>query len=241
MDMKKTMFRAHRGNVCTLPENTMPAFEWAVEQGFEYIETDPCFTKDNEIILFHDGTINRTCRNADGSEIDHPVYHKDLTYDELMEYDAGIYRGEKFRGVKVPKLSELLEAMEGRNVIVALDKKIPTDRLDELIDVVEKYNVRTSFSCADLDRIRKVQSRLPDALIDYDGSTREEDIKEVLKLVKYENLLVWAYHCYVEDFRLATPENCARVKKLARLGIGLVMDQYDLRKSLMMEPDVAEV
>lgn len=241
MDVKKTLFRAHRGNVCTIPENTMPAFEWAVEQGYEYIETDPCFTKDNEVILLHDGTINRTCRNADGSEIDRPVYHKDLTYAELMEYDAGIYRGEKYRGVKVPKLSELLAAMEGKNVIVALDKKIPTDRLDELIDVVEKYNVRTSFSCADLERIRKIQTRLPDALIDYDGSTREEDIKSVLELVKPENLLVWAYLYLVEEHRRATPENCARVKKYARLGIGLVWDQYDLRRSLMMEPDVAEV
>ena len=60
-------FQAHRGVSTEYPENTMPAFIAAVEQGYTYIETDPLVTKDNVCVLMHDKTLNRTCRNDDGS------------------------------------------------------------------------------------------------------------------------------------------------------------------------------
>ena len=56
------IYRSHRGGVYWTPENTMPAFLDALEQQYEYIETDPCYTKDGKIVLFHDPTLNRTCR-----------------------------------------------------------------------------------------------------------------------------------------------------------------------------------
>lgn len=246
MDRKNVKYRSHRGGVYYTPENTMPAFEDALRQGFAYIETDPQYTKDGIVVLMHDATINRTCRNKDGSEIEGEIYVRDLTYAELMEYDAGIAKGPEFAGTKVPRLDELLAAAEGRDVIIELDKKIKTDEMDGFLDVVAGYNTRVTFSCADLARIRKIQERFPDAMIDYDGNTMEEDLQAVLQLVKPENLIVWMYmdkpnFSWLTDRVKASKENCARVKKYARLGLGNVCNPYDVMEAFTYDPDVVEV
>ncbi len=240
------LFRSHRGGVYYTPENTMPAFQAALTQGYAYIETDPCFTKDGVIVLHHDGTINRTCRHADGSKLAESVRLCDLTYDELMRYDAGIALGEQFRGTRVPRLEELLALAEGTDCIIALDKKIPTDAMDPLFDVVERFNTKVCFSCKDAERILRIQQRFPDAMIDYDGNTTEEDLKAITSLVKPENLLVWLYmdkpnFAWLTDRYKASAKNCLRVKKYARLGIGNVCNPCDVKEALEFEPDVLEV
>ena len=246
MDTKQIKYRSHRGGVYYTPENTMPAFWDALEKGFDQIETDPNYTKDGVVVLMHDDTINRTCRMSDGSPIPQPVRLRDITYEELMAYDAGIAKGIEFAGTKVPRLDELLAAAEGTNTIIALDKKIGDDEMDGLFAVVEKYKTRVTFSCKDTARIEKVQARFPDALIDYDGDTTEEDLREVLRFVKPENLQVWMYKdkpnfAWLTDRAKASAFNCARVKKFARLCLANINNPYDMQEALQYEPDVIEV
>jgi len=240
------VYRSHRGGVYYTPENTMSAFRDALEKGFAYIETDPQLTKDGVIVLIHDDTINRTCRNLDGTEIKEKIYVKDLTYKELMQFDAGIAMGERFRGEKIPRLDELLAAAENYDVVIALDKKIRDDQLDPLLDLVSKYNKKICFSCKDAARILKIQDRLPDAMIDYDGNTMETDLELITSLVKYENLLVWIYldkpnFSWLTDRVKASKENCARIKRYARLGIANVNNPYDAIEALEFDPDVLEI
>ena len=239
------LYRSHRGGVYYTPENTIPAFKYALEAGYDYIETDPQLTKDGVVVLMHDGTINRTCRNKDGSLISERVVVSEKTYEELMEYDAGIAFGEQFRGTRIPTLDELLELAEGRNVIIALDKKITTDEIDALIDVVERHNVKVCFSTSNTERIKKVQARMPDAMFDYDVNLEDEALREVCSLVKRENLLVWMYldkpnFSFLVQKAKVNPENYARVKKLARVGIANVNNPIDMWEALSYEPDVLE-
>ena len=240
------LFRSHRGGVFYTPENTMPAFKAAFEAGFDQIETDPQYTKDGVIVLMHDGTINRTCRNADGTPIEKPVVVKDTTYEELMQYDAGIHKGEQFKGTKIPKLEELLQMLDGTDVVLDLDKKIQTHELDGLLDLVSKYIVRVEFSTMEPERIKKILSRIPDALINYDGDNSEEKLKEIRKLVKRERLSVWVYldkpnFAWLRDRDKASAEVCARVKKYATLGIANVNTEEDVREALLFDPDIIEV
>jgi len=239
-------YRSHRGGVYYTPENTMAAFRKAMTEDFVSVETDPRLTKDGVIVLHHDDTINRTCRNADGSALDHPVMVDELTYDELMTYDAGLYLGEEFRGEKVPRLDELLTLAEGSDVIIALDKKMDTEHIEPLLDVVEKHSARVSFSCQDVERIEAVLARFPDAMIDYDGPALEEPLGEVLSRVPYDRLLVWMFldkpnFAWLEDTRKTSAAKCAVVKKHARLGIANVNNPYDVREALEFGPDVLEV
>lgn len=244
--MKRIQYRAHRGVAAYAPENTLPAFQMAMEQGVDYIETDPQFTKDGVIVLMHDSTVNRTCRNEDGSEITQSLQICDLTYEQLLELDAGIWKGEQFRGTKIPTLDQLLALAEGTDVIIELDKKIKTEEMDALFDTVSKYNTKVAFFCADVERIQKVQSRFPDARIVYEGVMTDEALQAVTGLVRPENLTLWVYldkpnFHWLEPLRKTSPEICARVKKYGRLGIGNINHTFDVREALQYEPDLIEL
>ena len=239
-------FRSHRGGVYYTPENTMPAFRAAFAAGYESIETDPQYTRDGVVVLMHDASINRTCRNADGSPIERPVYVANSTYEELLSYDAGIAKGEAFRGTKIPRLDELLALLDGSGTILCLDKKIPDDDMDRLFDVVAKYHAEVEFSVKDIARTRIILERFPNARINYDGDTKEADLEAILSLVPRERLSVWVYldkpnFAWLTDRDKASPEVCARVKKYAMLGIANVSAPEDVREAMLLGADMIEV
>jgi len=237
-------FRAHRGHAAC-PENTMPAFERAVAEGFEQIETDPQLTADGEIVLMHDDSVNRTCRNGDGSPIGRQVPVRETAWEALLAYDAGIAFGEEFRGTRIPRLEELLKLLDGSEVLLSLDKKIPTHRLDPLLELVSGYRVSVEYSCGDPERIKKILSRCPDARINYDGQTTEACLEQICALVPREQLTVWMYYdnphfAWLTDRYKTSPENCARVKKYARLGIANICNTYEMRDAIRWGADVIE-
>lgn len=84
---------AHRGGASDAPENTMPAFEYAVGLGYRYIETDVQVTADGVLVAFHDDDLQRTCG--------HPGRISQLTWQEVSRFRV---RGE----APVPLLEDLL-------------------------------------------------------------------------------------------------------------------------------------
>ena len=240
------LYRSHRGGVYYTPENTMPAFKYALKAGYDFIETDPQLTRDGVVVLIHDKTINRVCRNADGSRIAEPIKVSDVTYAELMQYDAGIALDEKFKGTRIPRLDELLTLVQGHDVALSLDKKIPTDKIDAMLDVVAKFDVKIHFSTCDTQRIRKIQERFPDACFDYDINLEDEALAEVCRLVKPENLLIWMYmdkpnFSWLVQKAKVSAENIARVKRYGRVGIGNVNNPIDMLEAEAFCPDVLEI
>ena len=237
-------FRAHRGHAAC-PENTLPAFKKALETGFEILETDPQFTKDGVIVLMHDSSVNRTCRNRDGSPIEKEIIVAESTYAELLTYDAGIAFGEKFSGTPIPRLEDLLVLLDGSDIVLDLDKKIPTDNIEPLLELVSRYRVRAEFSCGDMERIKKILAYNPTALINYDGQTTEEKLAEICAVVPYEQLMVWMYYdnphfAWLTDRYKASRENCARVKKYARLGIANIHTAYEMYDAFRWGADAIE-
>lgn len=77
MDQEKTKVWAHRGASGYAPENTLDAFQKAVEMGADGIELDVQMTKDSELVVIHDETIDRVS-NGKG-------WVKDYTYEELKK------------------------------------------------------------------------------------------------------------------------------------------------------------
>ena len=123
-----TKLQAHRGVSTECPENTMPAFELAIEQGYAAIELDPIVTKDLQVVLHHDNTISRTGRKADGS-VAEDLAVAELTYEQLSAYDFGIHKHVKFRGVGAPRLKDVLPMARKAGITLKLDAKIFTVHL----------------------------------------------------------------------------------------------------------------
>ena len=76
-------YQAHKGVSTENPENTMPAFVAAIEQGYDIIELDVAPTRDLRFVLIHDAKLNRTGRNPDGSELTEEIKITDITYEEF--------------------------------------------------------------------------------------------------------------------------------------------------------------
>ena len=240
-------FRAHRGLYHYYPENTMPAFAAALEQGYEQVETDPRPTKDGVLVLMHDATINRTLRNLDGTKPEKETAVCDITYEELIKYDAGIYLGEEFRGTKVTRFDELLAYYEGKDISVAIDKKTPIEKFDLVLDVCKKYKTNVTFSCESCELVEKILAVFPDAKFDYDGVVSDEALFEISRLVKRENLNIWMYldkpnFAWLEDTRKVSHERMAIARKYAScVGVANVNFPCDVRAALAFCPDVVEV
>ncbi|GIP37785.1 hypothetical protein J31TS4_10650 [Paenibacillus sp. J31TS4] len=96
---------AHRGYKARYPENTLLAFQKALELEVDMIEFDLRFSKDGEVVVIHDETVDRT---TDGTG-----RVSDMTLEELKRLDAGGWFGKPFEGLKIPTLAELCELLSG--------------------------------------------------------------------------------------------------------------------------------
>ena len=94
---------AHRGASSDAPENTLPSFQLAVEQGAHAVELDAKLSQDGEIVVIHDRTLKRTT-NGEG-------YVHQTSFADLRALDAGSWFSEKYIGEKIPLLEEVLETV----------------------------------------------------------------------------------------------------------------------------------
>eukprot|EP00033_Pygsuia_biforma_P000296 GCRY01000363.1.p1 GENE.GCRY01000363.1~~GCRY01000363.1.p1 ORF type:complete len:434 (+),score=94.77 GCRY01000363.1:65-1366(+) len=131
------MVIGHRGTRFNAPENTLPAFKFAIGVGADGIETDLQLTKDGVIVLCHDSSLKRTT-NCTGQI-------SDYTYEELMKCDAGSWFGSDFAHTKIPTFEEAVELAYKHNVFIVMDLKeldssaAENQRLSEVKKILGKY------------------------------------------------------------------------------------------------------
>jgi glycerophosphoryl diester phosphodiesterase len=113
--MRKPWIIAHRGASGHAPENTLAAFERAVQLGARFIETDLHLTRDAQFVAIHDATLERTT-NGRGSV-------RDFTLAELRRLDAGKWFDREYMGQRIPTLEEVLEFARKNDVIFYLEVK----------------------------------------------------------------------------------------------------------------------
>ncbi|WP_026585445.1 glycerophosphodiester phosphodiesterase [Bacillus sp. J33] len=115
-ELRKVDNVAHRGAAGYAPENTIAAFDKAVEMKADYIEIDVQRSKDGELVIIHDTTVDRT---TDGTG-----KVKELTLEQLRALDAGSFMGEQFKGEKIPTFEEILDRYHGK-VGILIELKAP--------------------------------------------------------------------------------------------------------------------
>jgi len=112
-DLPKPAVIAHRGACAYAPENTLAAFELAVQQQADAIELDATLSADGHVVVIHDTTVNRT---TDGSGA-----VNNLSLAAIKELDAGSYYDIAFRGERIPTLSEVFETVGKKIFTKALE------------------------------------------------------------------------------------------------------------------------
>src|SRR5512133_799359 len=102
----------HRGASAEAPENTLAAFRLAMEQGADGFELDVRRCATGEVVIVHDEDLSRVA----GA----PLRVRDTPLAALRSFDVGAWKGEGFRGERIPLLSEVLEALPAAVVNVEL-------------------------------------------------------------------------------------------------------------------------
>jgi len=100
---------AHRGASGTAPENTLIAIGLALEAGALMIEIDVQITTDDQVVVFHDPTLERTSNGQGGLS--------SFSLAELKKLDAGSWFADRFRGEKIPLLDDVFQLIRGRACI----------------------------------------------------------------------------------------------------------------------------
>lgn len=172
---------AHRGASYAAPENTLPAFALAWQEGADGIEGDFHLTADGRILCIHDDTTGRTCGEN--------LVVREQPLAVLQQLDAGAWRGTEWRGVHLPTLEEILAAMP-RGKTLEIEIKCGVEMLPPLAAVLAQQaaGVHITVICFKPQVIAASKQHLPQIpalwLAQFSGGSDDLPAKEVLKTLR---------------------------------------------------------
>jgi glycerophosphoryl diester phosphodiesterase len=250
---------AHRGASARAPENTLEAFRLAVEAGAGGLELDVRMTRDGEVVVIHDATVDRV---TDGSGA-----VAEMTLDEVRRLDAGYnfssdggrtfpYRG---RGLRIPTLAEVYEEFPYACVNADIKEAQP-EAEEAVLNVIQDAAAegRTLVASTDYAVLRRFR-RVSGGRISTGASRREIAAFYVLSRLHIEALVSPAYEALqvpVEHrgIKLVTPRflgaahsrgvrvdvwtinDVAEMRRLLDLGVDVIMtDRPEVLESLLRE------
>lgn len=163
---KEFQIIAHKGASGLAPENTMAAFEKALELGVDQIELDVRHTLDEEIIVFHDQRLDRLALDTLGNKVTGDVH--DYTLEEIKQFDVGTWFDSKFSDQRIPTLKEALDFIDGRCKVLIeikhMDHPHYHDFAEKLVEVVmgekngEDWIILQSYEPKYLDEVHDLDS-----------------------------------------------------------------------------------
>jgi glycerophosphoryl diester phosphodiesterase len=209
---EKFVIQSHRGAGLLAPENTLEAFELGWKLG-TIPEADLRVTKDGVMVAFHDANFRRTATNAPPEWLDKSV--ADLTFAELSKLDAGSWKGEEFRGLRIPRMADVYEVMRDRpGRWLYLD--IKNVDLKQLAGEVRAHQVarQVIFTSTHYDLIRDWKKLVPESMtLNWMGGTQAALQKrlDVLRAAKFEGITQLQIHVRLNtNSASAEPFNLSR-------------------------------
>ena len=195
--MKQMEVWAHRGASGYMPENTMEAFELAIEQRADGIELDVQLSRDGEIMVLHDESVDRVT-NSSG-------FLKDFTFRQLK--DMLVKSGKSSEGIyRIPTLEEVLDLMRHTDMKVNIELKnsifLYHGMEEKVISIVkdlgmEEQVIYSSFNHYSLRKIREIEPDAETGLLMCDGWI---DVAPYGRKVGVNALHPAVYHLQYQDF-----------------------------------------
>ncbi len=171
----QTQVCAHRGDSANAPENTIPAFEMAIEKNSHWIEIDVQEAMDGTVIVMHDSNFKRT------TGINKNVW--EINYSEIRKLDAGKSFSIKYKGTQIPVLDEVMKLAKGK---IKLNIEIKPSGYEKnleksVAEIIKFYDMEdecvvSSFSA---ESLKKIKAENPDIKTAYIMSVAVGDIKNI--------------------------------------------------------------
>lgn len=122
---------AHRGAHNGIPENTLAAYQKAIDLGCDFVEIDVRTTKDGQFVSMHNSTIDQYVDGKTGKV-------SEMTLAEIRSLDVGSRVGEQWKGTQVPTFEEILHLCKGKIGIYLDLKDAP---VPALVGLIRKYEM----------------------------------------------------------------------------------------------------
>ena len=134
----------HRG-YCDAPENTLSAFRLSKEMGFDIVECDVRFTKDNHPVLLHDGSVSRTS-NGRGKI-------SEMTLGEVRQLDFGSWKGQLYTGELIPTFDEFVDLCVELQLhpYIEIKNGVTLQQTQRLVEIVDKTDLVVTWIGRDRD------------------------------------------------------------------------------------------
>ncbi len=220
----KVLAASHRGYCAKFPENTMPAFIGAVEAGTSCIELDVSVTKDGEVVVIHDPSIDRTSTGSG--------FVRDLTYEQLLQFDFGSWFSDDFKGTKIPLLKDVLAwAVENNlGLIVEMKDRNPNDHnINALVNAFKavpgstEHAMLLSFNHVNINRVKE---RLPELKLEVVTLARYADQLNAVTRSNAYSVCTEYHHYSPEDGRAYKKAGLASRMFLHTTPEGVTPTQY---------------
>jgi glycerophosphoryl diester phosphodiesterase len=244
-----TLVIAHRGNSSAAPENTLAAFQSAIEAGADLVELDYYHSADGVPIVFHDRTLDRTT-DAEARFGKGELGPGAVPFEKLRQLDAGSWFDHRFAGARIPTLDESLDVIQPHSVTLIERKEgdaatcIQLLQEKDLIDqvVVQSFDWEYLQDCHRLapeltmaalgsntltaERLEAV-SRLPVQVVAWDHrDLRPDDVTAIQQRGKK----VWVY----------TVNQPERAVELVGWGVDGVITDYPVEVRQRLEEELEE-
>lgn len=240
----ETKVMAHRGASTEAPENTMAAFQKAIDDMADYIELDVQLTNNGEVIVMHDSNAYRT------TGVDANIVN--MTYKEVKTLDAGSWFSDEYMGENVPSLKEVLELTQGK-IKLNIELK-PADNGTALakntVRLIEKYNmvndcVITSFSESALKAVKTYNQEIKVGYILSAAYGDFYDMKNVdffsVNAAFLSKRTIDAIHNSGKRVYAWTVNNKESIKNLTNKGVdGIITDNPVLARETIYSRDTSE-
>jgi glycerophosphoryl diester phosphodiesterase len=230
---------AHRGASAHAPENTIAAFDLALEHHADAVELDVQLTADRHLVVIHDRSVQRTT-GGDGNV-------SSMRLEEIKGLDAGSSFNASFRGEPIPTLEEIFARYRGKmylNVELKNETSPWNDLPDRVVQLVDRFKVGdevliSSFNPLAILRVRRLNPDIPVAALAY-RSWRGEPVRRLAGIpfrtqalhVDWRDVneeLVARAHRNNQRLHVYTVNNVIEIQKLAAMGVdGIFTDDPQL-------------
>jgi len=197
---------AHRGAHNSIPENSIPAYQKAIELGCDFVEVDVRTTKDGKFVCIHNSTVDAYVESVTGKV-------KDFTLAELRALDIGSRVSPQWKTTRIPTFEEVLRLCRG---ICGIYLDLKEASVEPLIEVVKKYKMENDVLWyADDNELKRIKEICPECIIMPDPGP-EDNLPELIQRFNPEVIAaVWRH--YSKSF----------VEKCHQAGAIIIVDESD--------------